>query len=211
MKPITCLDAEEHSGDHITDVVSHYLGCIEFGQRQSFYESLTPDSQLLIKNELRRTQYLRHVLENSEDVVDQALISQVKESMAEWRKEHKDDVKETSRWREENGKTSGDTSRYNPNGERQSNFNKKYDPIKDFNAYVIQFNDTGGITEKGIHERGQPVFKGKYPNQKVSVEWLLRGEHNYLDKEKFKDENGKPSRVRYFHFPANNMQVCPTV
>lgn len=84
--------------------------------------------------------------------------------MVEWRKEYKDDVKEILRWWEENGKISGDISWYNLNGEWQLNFNKKYDLIKDFNVYVIQFNDIGGIIEKGIYERGQLVFKGKYFN-----------------------------------------------
>ncbi|KAK0383951.1 hypothetical protein NLU13_8041 [Sarocladium strictum] len=206
LKPVTCLDAEEHSGEEITDVIGHYLGCIEFGERQSFYESLSAEVQRRVRTELRRIQYLRHVLEESEEASDKALIAQVNHSMKEWRSRHADRILRASRWRRSKGRTHGDTNLHDPNEGRRSDTNKEYDPTKDLNAYIIQFDGNGGITESDIHERGLPVFRGKYPNQKVTVDWLLRGQDNYLDKERFTGEDGKPSRIRYFHFPANNMQ-----
>ena len=112
-----------------------------------------------------------------------------------------------------------------------------YDLMRDVNAYLIQYTRmperNGGAMEgatgdysctgdpKMRHLPLRPVdedltddwFKGKFPDQRVSVSLLLGSAHNEpCVKEKnilSKDAcDGKdPTRLRYIHIPANNMEV----
>lgn len=205
-KPVTCLDAEDHKGQDITDNVCHYFGCIEFSQRKDFYDSLGRDEQGPINDELRRIVFLRQVLRQSDEDSDRALVAQVGHSLSEWRRRNKGTIASTSQTRQRQGKSFGNTNTHDPNVGRPKRNEYNYDPIKDLNAYIIQFDAEEGFTDTTQADDGVPLLKGKFPNQKVSVDWLLNSKTNLLKKINPNDVT-KQSRVRYFHFPANNMKV----
>lgn len=198
-RPITCLSAEDHGKD-VADPLVHYLGCVQYHERKSFFESdsLLEDNRESIKTELRRIKYLRQVLENSEDPEDQAVVNNVKESRREWQKEHQDCITGLARLRQ------FDRFHHDPNSQ-ESNYEpkdpKKYHPDKDVKAYAILFED--GDELKPVTAKEPPCL-GTFPHQKISVDDLLRHRNSPLRK---KDINPPSPRVRYFHFPSNNMKV----
>jgi hypothetical protein len=125
----------------------------------------------------------------------------------------------------------------------------KYDLERDVNAYLIQYtrkpkvsagvdNGPNGANPSDPKMRHLPArpyeenledvrFKGKFPDQRVSVDLLLRSAHtkaseynrdipqkgsasdgvhgNILSKDECDKDD--PTRMRYLHIPANNMEV----
>lgn len=52
------------------------------------------------------------------------------------------------------------------------------------------------------------IFKGTFPDQQVSVYWLLEDKFKRVDKTNLRLEQRMcPEEIRYFHIPANNMSV----
>jgi hypothetical protein len=60
-----------------------------------------------------------------------------------------------------------------------------------------------GVMEGFSAEIHDEVFKGQFPNQRVSVEKLLH--MNYRDR--IWTDRTKPDVVQYVHVPCNNMSV----
>lgn len=52
------------------------------------------------------------------------------------------------------------------------------------------------------------IFKGTFPNQEVSVYWLLKDKFKKVKEENLSlEERMRTEELRYFHIPANNMSV----
>jgi hypothetical protein len=120
-----------------------------------------------------------------------------------------------------------------------------YDLERDVDAHLIQytrlnspdrFNAEPGRTPFDLKMRHLPVhsyeehledvrFKGRFPDQRLSVDWLLRSSHSgpesyqhnlpkrpghsIMDRNilsKIKCDEKDPTRMRYLHIPANNME-----
>lgn len=120
-----------------------------------------------------------------------------------------------------------------------------YELEKDVNAYVIQFkikqeaDKTNQHPETFLEQHEEPLtdgrFKGTFPDQRISVSFLLdngvpegsnadnasKGKKkdadrienspkqpwNILSRNQCKSEDGS-EKIRYFHIPSNNMAVC---
>ncbi|TGJ87834.1 hypothetical protein E0Z10_g958 [Xylaria hypoxylon] len=227
---MTCLSTEPHEHD-IRDPLLHYLGCIEIHERKNFLEgkiSIWEDelehqlslrrepgiSQALqsedakkavekmkdswranIENEMRRIALLRHTLSN--DNHDKQLVQKVEKSCKEWRKSiDEDNIDKVRQWRTELGKTN---SVFGP--ELELTHMEDYAPEKDISVPVIYYTD-----RKEFTELGEQRLRGKFPNQKTTIEQLL---YNVNSDPKVnmlhKDHNSDHDQIRYFHIPSNNM------
>lgn len=58
--------------------------------------------------------------------------------------------------------------------------------------------------DEPIHDE---VFKGTFPDQQVSVHWLLKNFRGVNKTDLRLEQNMCPEGLRYFHIPANNMSV----
>jgi hypothetical protein len=210
LKPITCLNADAHDHENITDKLIHYVGCIQYCDRESYYENLSEESQLQIKIELRRIDYIRRVIESSD--TDKHLASRIQTSIREWREFAQKEVEKVAKWRAETKPERKAYHHHNPNASRQMKDIRPedYDPNKDFNAYYIEYYKSEGKTNKTCRANGQFLYKGKFPNQKISMHNLLYdSEVNPLSRDQLTkdDPDAAPGdRIRYFHLPANNMK-----
>ncbi|KAI9147648.1 hypothetical protein HJFPF1_12678 [Paramyrothecium foliicola] len=209
LKPITCLNADAHDSENITDKLIHYVGCIQYCEREAYYDSLPEDTQLQIKVELRRIDYIRRVIESSD--ADKSLAARVTSSVSEWRKYSKKEVEKVTRWSAIAKPERKGYRAHNPNATRQAKEVKPedYDPNKDFNAYYIEYVKSEGKTNTELRPSGEFLYKNKFPNQKLSVHNLLYDKSiNPLSRKKLAaDAAGQPpDRIRYFHLPANNMK-----
>ncbi|RYP04849.1 hypothetical protein DL765_010029 [Monosporascus sp. GIB2] len=217
-----CISAEVHdripgrehfkiSGDdldprRVSNQVIHYFGCLEFCERETYFRKLDAREQDLIRDQLRRVDRLKSfVAEN-------------------W----------TSATPSQPGgqSSSSHTTQIN---DQQNSDQPGYTPDKDVKGYLIQYkmhnlnpNDifyTGeDLIELGRSpdrdENGQgldpeqqrtAIWKGEFPDQKAIVYDLLQrpvdensepGKH-YMSRDYQQDD---AQRLRYFHFPANNMK-----
>jgi len=113
----------------------------------------------------------------------------------------------------------------------------KYDVERDVNSYLIQYTQGSAATsvdptspssstygfpfngENFLHFFEEDVkdqrFKGRFPDQRVALNILLEGAKGGGDPDdnilsKIRCEREDPSRIRYFHMPANNMEVSAT-
>lgn len=194
----TCLSAEKHGNNEARDVILHYLGCLEFCEREDYFKSLDGEHQKQIESELRRIEYLRHVLEHDKE--ESTLLLNLGRSMNVWRNCElytcSDGIKAVRTWRLGKGRPNSKNQR-NP---RTSHFpNSEYDPDRDLNAYLIRY-----VKSEAEKELKDPRFNGHFPNHKIAVSHLLDAEEpsNPLSKGSQPEES-----INYFHFPANNMQV----
>lgn len=197
----TCLSAETHGEDDISDKVLHYLGCLEFCQREQFFRSLDKEHRDQIESELRRIKYLRRVLE--QDKEDSPLISNLEKSMKEWRNcktfKSKDGIDAVREWRSALGRRNNEKQR-GPQASPPTNSTKgPYDPDRDLNAYLVRY-----VQSEGVTDLGDDAFSGHFPNHKIAVSTLLdeNKKSNPLARDTHLDQS-----INYFHFPANNMHV----
>lgn len=93
----------------------------------------------------------------------------------------------------------------------------EYDLKRDIKARLIKLqrpgdstSDTGSfmanVMDPGWEDVDDEIFKGTFPDQRVSVYWLLNGKFK-RNKKMNLTEKVYPSTLRYFHIPANNMSV----
>ncbi|KFA54065.1 hypothetical protein S40293_05549 [Stachybotrys chartarum IBT 40293] len=209
-KPVTCLSSDFHDGEEITDRVTHYMGCIEFCDRESFYNNLPEEYQHPIKLELRRISFIRRVIENtqSDDTQsDERVAKQLVDSLLSWQKDNRANIKKVADWSAHWFPRRANARHHDPNSDRQVREGKpdEYIPDKDFNAYFIEFSGTRGLTDESKRDDGSRVYKGKFPNQKISVDDLLH-DANVNPLRKQTPAKGQPKKIRYFHLPANNMK-----
>lgn len=193
----TCLSAEEHKDDEVRDMILHYLGCLEFCEREQYFERLDEEHQKQVESELRRIQYLRHVLQ--QDREESSLLRNLGKSMKAWRESElytgPDGIRAVQTWRLTMGRLKSKEQRAS-----SSQFSSSaYDPDRDLNAYLIRY-----VQSQPEKELKDPRFNGHFPNHKIAVSHLLNEKENSnpLAKESHPNQS-----ISYFHFPANNMQV----
>ncbi|KAI0551003.1 hypothetical protein F4679DRAFT_583073 [Xylaria curta] len=217
----SCLSTEPHN-HNITNPLLHFLGCIEIYERYDFLngeasiwkDELRYQRRFLpqedaeeavkkmkstwesnFKSELRRIALLRHAL--SQDTHDKQLVEDVENSRTLWRKsaEYQKNIDKVKKWRRD--KLGKKNSVLGPcsTSEMEDSI-----PEKDTSVPVIQFLDGQGHTEDSPGR-----LKGRFPNQKTTIEALLEEsdpKHNLLHQ----DHDFGPGRIKYFHIPSNNMR-----
>lgn len=194
----TCLSAEEHGNNEARDVILHYLGCLEFCEREAYFNWLEGEHQKQLESELRRIEYLRHVLKHDKE--ESLLLVNLDRSMKSWRQcdlyTCSEGIEAVRTWRLAKGRRNFENQR----DPRTSHLaSSEYDPDRDLNAYLIRY-----VKSQAEEELKDPRFNGHFPNHKIAVSQLLNREEpsNPLAKGSQPEES-----INYFHFPANNMQV----
>jgi hypothetical protein len=194
----TCLSAEEHGNNEARDVILHYLGCLEFCEREDYFSWLDEEHQKQVESELRRIEYLRNVLKRDKD--EASLLSNLEKSMEDWRKCElftcSDGINAVRTWRLAKGRSNSKNQRDPRTSHPASSL---YDPDRDLNAHLVRY-----VKSQPEKEIKDPRFNGHFPNHKVPVSHLL--DEKEPSNPLAKDLQPKES-INYFHFPANNMQV----
>lgn len=204
----SCLSAEPHDA---RDNLLHYLGCAEFCERQTFFNSLKLEDQKRINGEVRRIVRLRRALKIERDDSVSSLVRNLEGSMAAWRepRENKgiDAVRE---WRSGRGLPNDVTQDFPHEGEATGS----YDADSDVKAYLIRYKD--GKHVENAQEHGA---KGHYHShkmlelqRKILVSRLLMeptpgGTLKPSDRLLFELSQASDGGINYLHLPANNMAV----
>lgn len=198
---------------HCKDHTNAYLG-LRFDKRSQFKNKLTPEKLKRVVHEEERIEQTRVNFTSYEKKM--AMMANLKEAKRDWkfevkarREEYVKGIKDQvprypARWIRE-PKLDLDllerVKSWNANDvEEESDLRPKTELEYGFKACAIYFQKNGSGYEEFTHDN--PKFQGAvFPNQKMSV-------HNIL-----KDEEGNPlaevcppDRLRYFHFPTNNMR-----
>lgn len=197
----TCLSAEKHMNADARDIILHYLGCLEFCERESYYDSLDKEHQKQIESELRRIVHLRYFLQ--QDREESSLLWNLKNSIDAWKECElftcEDGHRAVQTWRLNKGRHNDKKQRKPRNSISLQVADSAYDPDRDLNAYFIRY-----VQSQPEKELRDPRFNGHFPNHKIAVSHLLNvmEQMNPLTKESHPDKS-----INYFHFPANNMHV----
>lgn len=222
-RPSTCLSSEQHD---IRDHLLHFLGCLEYRQRDSFfdenekiwqdeiqhYQKYSPDANRSPEERVRkkreawkqdcekeftRIEILRQAIRD--DHHDCHLDVKIQESSKAWRKSDNYQARVRNR-------------PPGPGDLLPPNQIPKYNLERDISIPIIQYqpraNDNGaarGVDDKGWKDEENPEQRvwGEFPNQKTKLD-LLYGEGltvNLLHRDRH------PERIKYFHIPSNNMIV----
>ncbi|KAI3325669.1 hypothetical protein HD806DRAFT_453892 [Xylariaceae sp. AK1471] len=224
--PMACLSAEDHGCD-ITDPLVHYLGCIEICQRGDFFGDKNPiweaeleyhistgeeqqNADKIVENlkkkwknnvesELRRIAILRKTL--AKDGNDGPLVSAVEKSREEWRQSpgYKDNIGKVRSWRTQ--RQEADLVARPDEDPIIDNYNPgDYELEKDISVPVIQFDGHGEFSDT------DPRLKGKFPNQKTTIDKLLyEVTPKPEDKLLHRSRDFERGRIKYFHISSNNM------
>lgn len=200
----TCLSAEEHGNEDISDKILHYLGCLEFCDREKYYVSLDREHQEQVDSELRRIDYLRQVLEKDKE--DSILISNLRKSVRAWKEctlFKQDGIGAVRNWRSAKGRPNKQAQRSQQSPPSTSPTHEPYDPDRDLNAYHIRY-----VQSQPVTDLQEDQFNGHFPNHKIPVSLLLSQEKqsNPLARDSHLDQS-----INYFHFPANNMNVSLSI
>jgi hypothetical protein len=198
----------------------HYLGCLEFWERETYRSSkhVSDTERQAIDTELRRISYMRDTLEKDDD--EKLLVKNMTESMTRWRESapYTDErgIEAVQRWRiirPDGPLPIGITQRLVGLLPLQSS-SDEYSPEYDINAHLISFENSKprDIDTETTHRDKR--FRGKFPNHKINITDLLeekqeQGRPNPLSEARNSPEEEKI--ISYFHLPANNMIVSPTV
>ncbi|KAI1744901.1 hypothetical protein F4680DRAFT_455877 [Xylaria scruposa] len=217
----SCLSTEPHN-HNITNPLLHFIGCIEIYERYDFLngkasiweDELQYQRKFLpqkeaeeavkkmkstwesnFESELRRIALLRHAL--SHDKHDKQLVEEVENSSRIWKRsaEYLENIEKVRRWRkDELGKENSVL------GPVSTSKMEDYIPEKDTSVPVIQFRDGRGYTEDSPGR-----LKGRFPNQKTTIDALLK-KSDSKPSLLHQDHDFGPGRIKYFHIPSNNMR-----
>lgn len=199
-----CLSTERHDP---SDDTLHYLGCLEFFERETFLRGIHAEHKKQIESELRRIEYLRQYLRHDDD--DSRLVKNLEISMAKWREgelyQGDDGIQAVRAWRTTKGLPNGAKQRQMELGNIQG-----YDPDSDINAYLTRFESS-----RPVKELEDKRFSGHFPNHKIPASRLLddKEELNPLTRTlnpTTATEANPEHIISYFHLPANNMKVSQT-
>lgn len=200
---VTCVSSGEH-GENVQDHIRHYLGCLEFCDRQEYYDGLRKELRDSIDKELSRVAYVRKVLEKDSD--ESRLHQCLKRSMENWRKsnlyENKDGLVAVQEWRTSKGRTNHVEPIEKDPGDRDP---RKYEVDSDIKAHLIRFESS----KPAENLEANSGFEGTFPNHKISVSALLNDSNDQRPSPLKKTE--KKYVINYFHLPANNMIVSCTM
>lgn len=207
MNPM-CLSAEEHHNPR--DPVLHYLGCLEFGKREDYFSGLEENEKSQIEASLRRTEYLRKILDGTTDKEAKTLVKNLQKSFEAWRKcpDFERGIDEVRVW-------SGGKDQYqrapNPSNATSASPTSTdrrpftYDPDHDMNAYLIQYKDSRPVND--LRDLGFSS-EFKFPNHKIRVAKLLDEKSDVKPLWEAKKSSKQSSKlINYFHLPSNNMAV----
>lgn len=188
----TCLSTHAHEPHNF---MLHYLGCLEFCQREHYFSGLSQDSQNDIEAELRRIYYLRDTL--GRDHTTSGLVRNVETSLNEWRKcplyTSTTGLTAVQAWRRGKDRENGFTQRQVSALPSELG---KYDPDRDTKAYFMRYQSGRPVLD--LHDKR---FTGCFPDHRMSVSQLLDAMDDYSI-----SCNGK-SDISWIHLPVNNMKV----
>lgn len=203
------------------DYLIHYTKCLEFSDREEYFESNVDEIKSRIDSELRRIEFLRKTLESDED--DKLLVGNLRVSHEEWKKDDlfKSNIAAVQSWRDSRGRVN---KIYEPRFFGDKHDLVPYDPEVDFNAYAISYDKS-----TPVEDFDDKHITGTFPNHKINMVDLLRfGDDNPLtvagkrasgasDKvahsgasassEPAAKKGCSSDALTYFHLPANNMSV----
>lgn len=158
----TCLSAEEHEPQ---DPRLHYLGCLQFFEREDYINGLRDEQRKQVESELRRIAFLRDVLKK--DAVDCRLVENLEDSMEKWRRGRlytsDNGIEAVRTWRRDKSLPNGTSQRQVELGKF-----KDYDPDHDMNAYLTKFKNS-----EPVKDLASESFNGHFPNHKIPVFQLL--------------------------------------
>ncbi|KAI0864977.1 hypothetical protein F4860DRAFT_462002 [Xylaria cubensis] len=215
---VTCLCARGGDGD-VWDHLLHYLGCLQFRDRDNFFEDtnifweqeiqhqvqLGSDPLDAIKavlddreswkidceRELRRIDSLRKTL--AADKTESHLVERLEESRLQWRKS---EAYITGIDRARMSREESNTRDILPPIVDSRDYGP-YEPEKDLNVDILQLeNGKGTNVEDGR-------VRGTFPNQRTTIAKLLADinlEASLLHGDQ------RPGSIRYLHIPANNRE-----
>lgn len=201
----TCLSAEEHGQGGVSDKILHYLGCLESCEREDYFEELDKEHQGQIESELRRINYLRHIL--GQDAEDLWLIFNLEKSVNKWKScdsfKGEYGINAVQKWRSDQKRPTKQQQRDPRKSPSTISTAYSYDPDRDLNAYFIRYPQSESTTD--LHGHG---FNGHFPNHKIAVSELLdeKKQPNPMARDSYPDQS-----INYFHLPANNMHVSISV
>ncbi|KAK4446027.1 hypothetical protein QBC34DRAFT_470608 [Podospora aff. communis PSN243] len=186
--PSTCLSDKPHEL-RVSDVTTHFNGCLRVSKRRKFFESLPLESQSRIIRDNERIVELRHRLETPEfDSTAASRLRDFKLAMANW-------SVTTGRPHASHASTPGHDSL--PDSRRPSGLPSyspsSHDVNEHIKAPVVYFKD--GIPTDA------PGLPNHFPTQHVTMADLL-------SQDPTRNPILQPSSsdtIRYFHLPANNM------
>lgn len=178
--PSTCLSEKPH--DHcVSDITTHFNGCLRGSKRQRFFDSLTVEAQNRIIRDNDRIAELRHRLETAQyDTTAAVRLREFKQAMTGW-------AIATSRPRASHGFDSRRPSEPNP-------YFGSDDLVNDYIKAPVIFLKDG-------RPHDVPGIPGHFPRQKIPMSDLLVDDIR-------RNPIMQPCEddvVRYFHLPANNM------
>ncbi|KAI0435950.1 hypothetical protein F4803DRAFT_543842 [Xylaria telfairii] len=230
----SCLSAEAH--DHaIKDPLVHYFGCLRFDDRDEFLNPgngvWTTEKEHQKKLETARntpkadiegkaTETVKATLERWEEGFDKELrrIELLRKTLEE-DKQQKDNVVQNvnvcrMEWQKDLASRKGRTYTQSPSVNNHSaagsnSGHSTYVVEKDISVGIIQFEKGEPFDENcdSLKDR-QKLIWGRFPDQKTSVQSLLReGENDHPDQNLLHKDRirNHPNRIRYFHIPSNNM------
>ncbi|ROV96110.1 hypothetical protein VSDG_05016 [Cytospora chrysosperma] len=169
-----CLSADPHTKP--SDPMLHYLGCLEFCEREAYFSSVTEPEKQAIKIELRRISYLRELVGKDEDELQ--LARNLEKSMEKWRHselykgEHGIDAvrawrtKRTDRFHRPL-RNNIDQPQVDPQPGVSKDSSEEYVPDYDINAHLIMFENSKPV-EGLIDTR----LRGDFPNHKIAMPYL---------------------------------------
>lgn len=202
-----CLSAERHDP---RDSTLHYLGCLEFWERQAYFNKLEPEYRKRIDGELRRIICLRRVLKSERDDSVSSLVINLESSMKYWRGsrgEHGIDA--VRKWRSGKDLRNGVTQHF-----PQEEAYEPYDPDNDVKAYLLSYKDRKDVENAEDHGvKGQSQnHKMLEPQRKIPVSRLLMqsaagGPSKASDRLLSDLSQAAVGSINYLHLPANNMAV----
>lgn len=250
----TCLSSENHQ---ISDHLSHFLGCVEFGHRKGIFrkegelwknefEQHKRDRRYSLDNnnpidgkvdekmcrsidtcidELVRIKKLRKALKTSPQ--HKELVERIDANREQWRASAKADIQKVGRWSKREQKLEdlevdrvienlkADAKTYLPTPKRSYTDKIKkleeqdYDPENDLKTYVIEWKQD---SQRSTLTRSDVNLKGRFPDQRVPLNALLDVSSQKPQVPDAPDAvslaaEQSGGKVRYFHFPANNMIV----
>lgn len=188
----SCLSTHAHKPHNF---MLHYLGCLEFCQREHYFSSLPQDIQDEIEAELRRIYYLRDTL--GRDHTTSGLVRNVETSLNKWRKSplytSTTGLTGIQAWRSGKGRKNGFVQREVSAPPSELG---KYDPDRDAKAYVVKYRSGRPVLD--LHDKR---FTGCFPDHKTSVSHLLDAMDDYSI------SCNEKSDINWIHLPVNNMKV----
>ncbi|KAI1498006.1 hypothetical protein F5X99DRAFT_342470 [Biscogniauxia marginata] len=227
---ITCLSSENHK-HQIKEHLLHYLGCLEFCDRERFFHvdnslwkdeidhqialgrtqqdanDLVQEKRIAWKtnceSELRRIDFLRKTL--SKDLSEHHLVDKLEESRLEWRNSEECEANIQKARRSH----VGHKQRNVLPPDVSSRVDEAYEPEKDVNVPIMLFENGKGVNDGDKEDKR---VWGTFPSQKTTVANLFDGEsdknlkNSLLHKDRYSGEDGCTDRIRYYHLPANNMK-----